>query len=179
MHSNVSKATAKNAAISGLIFSGLSALLLIAMVVGIQRQPVHSPGQRDWGLVFGVAFGVPFMFFLLAAAGSFLVSAVRAVRQRVHESPQPLTSDITPSPESFRVRHPGIITFVGIVILLVSARVSPVALFFVGIPALLVACGLAGGARLPSKVPFRDVFLYVCVSVAIVVGILVYALYHH
>jgi len=44
---------------------------------------------------------------------------------------------------------------------------------------VLVASAIAGGARSPAKIPLRDAILYVGISVAIVVGILVYAMYHH
>ena len=52
-------------------------------------------------------------------------------------------------------------------------------LFLVGIPTVLVASAIAGGVRSPTKIPLRDAILYVGISVAIVVGILVYAMYHH
>jgi undecaprenyl pyrophosphate phosphatase UppP len=52
-------------------------------------------------------------------------------------------------------------------------------MFLVGIPAVLVASAVAGGARSPTKIPLRDAILYVGISVAIVVGVVVYAMYHH
>lgn len=48
-----------------------------------------------------------------------------------------------------------------------------------GIPAMLVAPGIAAGARSPTQIPLRDAILYVGISVAIVAGILVYTLYRY
>jgi hypothetical protein len=64
-------------------------------------------------------------------------------------------------------------------LLIASAKFGPAAVFLVGIPAALVASAVAGGARSPTKISLRDAILYVGISVAIVVGILVYAIYHH
>ena len=47
--------------------------------------------------------------------------------------------------------------------------------FFVGIPAMLVASGIAGGARLPWKIPLRDTLAYIAISVATVIAVIVYA----
>ena len=52
---------------------------------------------------------------------------------------------------------------------IVSVRLS------IGIPALLIACGIAAGARLPYKIPFRDTLLYVAISVALVASIVIWA----
>ena len=78
-----------------------------------------------------------------------------------------------------RVRNPAIITLTGFAVLIVSAKFGTAAMFLVGIPAVLVASAVAGGARSPTKIPLRDAILYVGISVAIVVGIVVYAMYHH
>jgi hypothetical protein len=64
-------------------------------------------------------------------------------------------------------------------VLIASARFGAAALFFVGIPAMLVACGFAGGARSPRKIPLTDAILYVGISVAIVIGITLYVMYQH
>ena len=63
--------------------------------------------------------------------------------------------------------------------LIASAKFGGAAVLLVGIPAVLVASAVAGGARSPTKIPLIDAILYVGISVAIVVGILVYAMYHH
>jgi hypothetical protein len=72
-----------------------------------------------------------------------------------------------------------VITLTGFAVLIVSAKFGTAAMFLVGIPAVLVASAMAGGARSPTKIPLRDAILYVGISVAIVVGIVVYAMYHH
>lgn len=64
-------------------------------------------------------------------------------------------------------------------VLIASAKFGTAAVFLVGIPAALIASAIAGGARSPTKIPLRDAVLYVGISVAIVVGIFVYAMYHH
>jgi hypothetical protein len=64
-------------------------------------------------------------------------------------------------------------------VLIASAKFGTAAVFLVGIPAVLVGAVVAGGARSPTKIPLRDAILYVGISVAIVVGIFVYAMYHH
>jgi len=82
-------------------------------------------------------------------------------------------------PPRRRVRHPVIVTFAGFAVLIASTKFGAVAVFFVGIPAALVTAAVAGGARSPTKIPLRDAILYVGISVAIVVGAIVYAMYHH
>jgi hypothetical protein len=67
------------------------------------------------------------------------------------------------------------VTAVGVIVLFTCVNFGSAATVFVGIPALLVACGIAAGARLPYKIPFRDTLLYVAISVALVAGIVVWA----
>jgi len=40
---------------------------------------------------------------------------------------------------------------------------------------MLVASGIAGGARLPWKIPLRDTLAYIAISVATVIAVIVYA----
>jgi hypothetical protein len=47
----------------------------------------------------------------------------------------------------------------------------------VGVPISLVALGVAGGARPPWKIPAKDIFLYLAISIALVLGIVAYAEY--
>jgi hypothetical protein len=69
----VSGWTAKKAAILGLVFSGTSVAFLFATAVAMNWQH-GSGGHKDWGMVFGVAFGVPFMCCTVAALLRFFVS---------------------------------------------------------------------------------------------------------
>jgi hypothetical protein len=70
-HNFVSHWTAKKAAILGVIFSGISAAFLFATATAMQH---GSGSQKDWGMVLGVAFGIPFMCCSVAALLSFVVS---------------------------------------------------------------------------------------------------------
>jgi len=177
----VSDWTAKKAAIVGLVFSGTSVVFLSALVIAMNWQHARSPGQKDWGVVFAAAFGVPFVCCSAAAVVSFVVSVSLIAYKRCfglrQASPPGLTS--VSDPYRRKVRHPAVITFAGFVVLIASARFGTAALFFVGIPTMLVACGVAGGARSPMKIPLSDAILYVAISVAIVVGIAVYVVYNH
>ena len=132
-------------------------------------------------MVFGVAFGVIFACCSLAALLSFFVSVSLVTNERFFGLRQ--VSHAAPIVVSERprrkVRHPAIVTFAGWAMLIASAKFGTAAVFFIGIPALLVASAVAGGARSPTKIPLGDAVLYVGISVAIVVGILVYAIYHH
>ena len=65
-HISVSEWTAKKAAILGAIFSGTSVVFLFATAVAMNWQH-GSGGQKDWGMVFGVAVGVPFVCCSVAA----------------------------------------------------------------------------------------------------------------
>jgi hypothetical protein len=82
-------------------------------------------------------------------------------------------------PHRRRVRNQAIVTLTGFAVLIVSAKFGTAAMFLVAIPALLVASAVAGGARSPTKIPLTDAILYVGIAVAIVVAILVYAMYRH
>jgi peptidoglycan/LPS O-acetylase OafA/YrhL len=67
------------------------------------------------------------------------------------------------------------VTAVGIVILFTCVNFGSAATVFIGIPALLIACGIAAGARLPYKIPLRDTLLYVAISVLLVASIVIWA----
>lgn len=179
-HISVSEWTAKRAAILGIVFSGTSVALLFATAVAMQWQH-RSGGQKDWGMVLGVAFGVTFACCTVAALLSFLVSVSLITYQRFFRLRQglPVTVTAVSEPPHRRVRHPGLIMFTGFAALIASAKFGTAALFLVGLPAALIASAVAGGARSPMKIPLRDAVLYVGISVAIVVGIVVYAMYHH
>jgi hypothetical protein len=131
-------------------------------------------------MVFGVAFGVTFACCSVAALLSFLVSVSLVTYQRFLG-----VRTVLPVPEAVseplrrRVRNPAVITLTGWVVLIASAKFGTAAVFLIGIPTVLVASAIAGGARSPTKIPLRDAILYVGISVAIVVAILVYVMYHH
>ena len=74
-------------------------------------------------------------------------------------------------------KHSLAITGAGVAALLLSAQFGSTALFLIGVPALLIACGIAAGARKPSKIPNRDALAYVGIALAIVIGVVVYAFY--
>jgi hypothetical protein len=164
----------------GVVFSGASVALLFATAVAMHGQP-GSGGQKDWGMVLGIAFGVTFASCTVAAILSFLVSVSLITYKRFfglrHVSPIPLADASEPLRQ--RVRHPAIITLTAFALLIVSAKFGSAAVFLVGIPAVLIASFLTGGARPPTKIPLRDAILYVGISVTIVIGIVVYAMYHH
>jgi hypothetical protein len=176
----VSEWTAKKAAILGAICSGTSVVFLLATAVSMHWQHV-SGGQKDWGMVFGLAFGVLFMCCGVAALLSFFVSVSLATYKRLFGSRRasPVALTALSEPPRRRVRHTAIITLAGLAVLIASTKFGTAAVFLVGIPAMLVASAVAGGARAPTKIPLRDAILYVGISVAIVVGIVVYAMYHH
>ena len=176
----MSEWTGKKAAILGVVFTGTSVALLFATAIAMHWQ--HGSGaQKDWGMLLGVAFGVTFACCSLAALLSFFVSVSLITYQRFfglrQVSPVPLT--VASELPRRRVRHPATITLIGLALLIASAKFGTAVVFLVGIPAVIVACAVAGGARSPTKISLRDAILYVCISVAIVVGILVYAMYHH
>jgi hypothetical protein len=175
----VSEWTAKKAAILGVVLCGASVVFLIATAVAMSWQ--RSGGQKDWGMVLGIAFGVPFACCGVGALISFVVSASLIAHKRFLGLQQvsPAAPRVVSEPLHRKVRHPAIITFAGWATLIASAKFGTAAVFFVGIPAVLVASAVAGGARSPTKIPLKDAILYVGISVAVVVGILVYAMYHH
>lgn len=174
----MSEWTAKRAAILGVVFTGTAVVLLFATALAMHWQ--RSGGRKDWGMVFGVAFGVTFACCGVAALLSFFVSVSLITYQRFFgvRTGLPVTEAIS-EPLRRRVRNPAIITLTGWVVLIASAKFGTAAVFLVGIPTVLVASAIAGGARSPTKIPLRDAILYIGISVAIVVGILVYAMYHH
>lgn len=132
-------------------------------------------------MVLGIGFGVLFVCSGLAAVLSFFVSVSLITYKRFFALRQVSTLNLTAvvEPPRRRVRNPAILTLTGFAVLMISAKFGAVAIFLVGIPAVLVASAIAGGARSPTKIPLRDAILYVGISVAIVVGILVYVMYHH
>jgi hypothetical protein len=140
-----------------------------------------SGGQKDWGMVVGIGFGVLFVCCAMAAILSFFVSVSLITYKRLFAVRQvsPVTQTGVVERPRRRVRNPAIITLTGFAVLIVSAKFGTAAMFLVGIPAVLVASAVAGGARSPTKIPLRDAILYVGISVAIVVGVVVYAMYHH
>ena len=158
-HISVSEWTADKTAILGVIFSGTSVVFLFATAAAMSWQH-GSAGQKDWGIVFGVAFGVPLLCCIVAALLSFFVSVSLITYKRFFglrlASPVALTS-VSEPPR--RVRHPAIVTFAAFAVLIASAKFGAAAVFLVGIPAMLVACALAGGAPSPTKIPLRDAIL--------------------
>jgi hypothetical protein len=176
----VNEWTAKKAAILGVVFSGTSVSFLFATAVAMHWQN-GSGGQKDWGMVVGIGFGVLFVCCAMAAILSFFVSVSLITYKRLFAVRQvsPVTLTGVVEPHRRRVRNPAITTLTGVVVLIVSAKFGTAAMFLVGIPAVLVASAVAGGARSPTKIPLRDAILYVGISVAIVVGVVVYAMYHH
>jgi len=176
----VSEWTAKKAAILGIVFGGTSLAFLFATAIAMHWQQ-RSGGQKDWGMVLGIAFGVTFACCSVAALLCFFVSASLITSQRFFglRKVLPVTPTAISEPSRRRVRNPAIITLAGWVVLIASAKFGTAAVFLVGIPAALIASAIAGGARSPTKIPLRDAVLYVGISVAIVVGIFVYAMYHH
>ncbi len=122
-HISVSEWTAKKAAILGAIFSGTSVVFLFATAVAMNWQH-RSGGQKDWGMVFGVAFGVPFVCCSVAALLSFFVSVSLIAYKRFFGLRQALPVALTAvsEPPRRRVRHPAIITFAGFAVLIASAK---------------------------------------------------------
>jgi hypothetical protein len=176
----MSEWTAKKAANLGVVLSGLSVAFFFANAVAMSWQP-GSGGHRDWGAVFGIALGVLFACWSLAALLSFFVGLSLIAYERFFKlrqvSPVALTA-ISGSPRR-KVRHPAVISLAGLAVLIASAKFGTWAVFVVGVPAMLVASAFAGGARSPTRIPLRDAALYVGISIAVVVGILVYAMYRH
>ncbi|HXW90066.1 MAG TPA: hypothetical protein VEK33_05930 [Terriglobales bacterium] len=174
----MSEWTPKKAAILGLVFAGTSVVFFSALLLAMYWEQ-GSSGRKNWGIVFAAAFGVPFMCCGIAAVLSFVVSVSLITYKRFFGFRQASPVALASEPPRRKVRHPAVITFAGFAVLIASARFGTPALFFVGIPAMLIACAVAGGARSPTKIPLRDAILYVGISVAIVVGITLYAVYHH
>jgi hypothetical protein len=67
-----------------------------------------------------------------------------------------------------KARHPVILSLVATILLLVCANFGPAVLFLVGVPGFFILIGVAGGARMPSKIPGRDTILYVAISLGLV-----------
>ena len=92
-------------------------------------------------MVFGVAFGVPFVCCSVAALLSFFVSISLITYKRFFGLRQvpPVTLTGVSEPPRRGVRHPAIITFIGWAVLIASAKFGAAAVFLVGIPAALIA----------------------------------------
>jgi hypothetical protein len=176
-HTFVSEWTAKKAAIFGVVCSGISVGFFFVTAVAMSWQ---RAGRKDWGAVIGVGSGVLFMCCGLAALLSFLVCVSLIIYKRVLGVRQvsPVTLAAAVEPPRRKLQHPLIIGLTGWAVLIVSTKFGAWAIFLVGIPTVLVASAIAGGARSPTKIPLKDAILYVGISVAIVVGALVYAVYH-
>jgi hypothetical protein len=80
---------------------------------------------------------------------------------------------------TFGRKHPVLLSLAGVVALFASLNFGTKALFLVGFPMLFICCGIAAGARRPSKIPLKDALLYVGISVAIVIAAVLYALHTH
>jgi hypothetical protein len=175
----VSEWTAKKSAALGVVLTGTSIAFLIATAIAMSWQP--RPGQEDWGMIFGFAFGIPFICCGVAALLCFLVSlSLITYRQFFGMRPaSPITQTAGSELPRRKVRHPAIVTLAGFAMMVASAKFGSAAVFLVGIPMVLVASAIAGGARSPTQIPLRDAILYFGISVAIVVAILMYVIYHH
>lgn len=80
---------------------------------------------------------------------------------------------------TFSRKHPVLLSLAGVVVLFVSLNFGTAALFLVGFPALFICCGIAAGARRPSRIPLKDSLIYIGISVAIVICIVLYAIHSH
>jgi hypothetical protein len=76
-----------------------------------------------------------------------------------------------------KARHPFLLSLAAFILLLVCANFGAAVLFLVGFPVFLILVGIAGGARMPSKIPGRDTILYVAISLGLVAVIALLALY--
>ena len=78
---------------------------------------------------------------------------------------------------TFAREHPVLLSLAGVIVLFVSLDFGTTALFLVGFPTLFICCGIAAGARRPSRIPLKDALIYVGISVAIVIGAVLYAIH--
>jgi hypothetical protein len=76
-----------------------------------------------------------------------------------------------------KARHPVALSLAAIILLLVCANFGAAVLLLVGFPGFLILVGIAGGARIPTKIPGRDTILYVAISLGVVAVIVFLALY--
>jgi hypothetical protein len=76
-----------------------------------------------------------------------------------------------------KARYPVELSLAAIALLLVCANFGTPVLFFVGVPGFFILVGIAGGARVPSKIPGRDTILYVAISLGLVAVIAFLALH--
>jgi hypothetical protein len=79
--------------------------------------------------------------------------------------------------EQWRRKYGLFICAFGIVVFLVTGHFGSTAVLLVGFPTLLVACGIAGSARMPSSIPNRDALIYISIGVVIVIGVVLYSFY--
>jgi len=80
---------------------------------------------------------------------------------------------------TFGRKHPVLLTIVGVAVLFAPLDFGTTGLFLVGFPTLFVCCGMAAGARRPSSIPIKDALIYVGISIAIVIGALLFAIHGH
>ena len=76
-----------------------------------------------------------------------------------------------------KARHPVLLTAAAFILLLVCSNYGTAVLLFVGFPGFMILVGIAGGARMPSKIPARDTIVYVFISLGVVVAAILLAVY--
>jgi hypothetical protein len=74
-------------------------------------------------------------------------------------------------------KHPVLLSLAGVIAVFVSLAFGTMPLFLVGFPTLFICCGIAAGARRPSRIPLKDALIYVGISIAIVIGAVLYAIH--
>ena len=80
---------------------------------------------------------------------------------------------------TFGRKHPVLLSLAGVIAVFVSLAFGTTPLFLVGFPTLFICCGIAAGARRPSRIPLKDALIYVGISVAFVIGAVLYAIHSH
>jgi peptidoglycan/LPS O-acetylase OafA/YrhL len=76
-----------------------------------------------------------------------------------------------------KARHPVVLSAAAFILLLVCANYGTAVLFLVGLPGFLILVGIAGGARMPSRIPARDTIVYVFISLGVVAVAILLAVY--
>lgn len=79
--------------------------------------------------------------------------------------------------KQWRRKYALFICAAGIIVFLISGHFGSTAVMLVGLPTLLIALGIAGGARTPASTPNRDALVYIGIGVLVVAGVVLYALY--
>lgn len=79
--------------------------------------------------------------------------------------------------EQWRRKYGFFICMAGIMVFLISGHYGSTAVMLVGLPTLLIACGIAAGARKPSSIPNRDALIYIGIGGLIVAGVVLYTFY--